>query len=236
MFRFIISIVVFILLMSNVAVSADLNGSREAIDSAYKEALRHDFSFLSREGQLAYFKNKGLLVKLVENKNYSLHKVLYPYVRPEVRQFIQRLSEQFYNKCGEQLMITSALRLTTRQPRNASKKSVHPTGMAIDLRIPKSRSCRIWLPRTLISLEKRNVIEATKERWPAHYHVVVYPIQYKRYVLVLIGGGGNRHRVSNGETLSQIAIVYNTTVGRLVVLNGLHSKHVIIAGEFLRLR
>ena len=44
---------------------------------------------------------------------------------------------------------------------NSSKRSVHPTGMAIDLRRPTGK-CLTWLRRTLVSLERSGVIEATE--------------------------------------------------------------------------
>jgi len=43
------------------------------------------------------------------------------------------------------------------------------------------------------------------------------------------------HRVSRGDTLSQIAETYNTRVSTLVALNGLNSRHRIRIGQRLRL-
>ena len=84
-----------------------------------------------------------------------------------------RLSAQYHSSCGEKLTVTSLLRPRDRQPANSVAHSVHPTGMAIDLRIPSSQKCRAWLERTLLSLEKQHVVEATWERYPPHYHVAV---------------------------------------------------------------
>lgn len=238
MLRFIVLIVIFVLFIPNVVISADLDGSQEAIDSAFDEAGFHDFSFLSSEKQLNHFKKNEWLVPLEEDNGYLLHEVSYPYVRPAVRQFVGWLSGQFRDaiECEEELVVTSALRLTTRQPKNAVEKSVHPTGMAADFRIPEERSCERWLESLLRSLEDRNVIEATREHWPAHYHVVVYPTQYELFILAQSGADVRQHRVSQGETLSQIATAYKMTVKKLVVLNGLPSPNFIVAGQFLQLR
>jgi len=79
-------------------------------------------------------------------------------------------------------VVTSLTRPTTAQPVNASDRSVHPTGMALDLRTPRTRSCRVWLEGVLLALERAGVAEATLERFPVHYHVAVYPRQYSAYV------------------------------------------------------
>jgi len=55
----------------------------------------------------------------------------------------------------------------------------------VDLRIPRSAANRRWLERTLLSLEDRIVLDATRERYPAHYHVAVFPREYVKYVAQL---------------------------------------------------
>jgi hypothetical protein len=71
------------------------------------------------------------------------------------------------------MTVTSALRPTALRLRNSAEHSVHPTGMAVDLRAPRGR-CRAWLRTALLGMERRGVIDATEERRPAHFHVVVY--------------------------------------------------------------
>src|SRR3712207_7588571 len=39
---------------------------------------------------------------------------------------------------------------------NSTEKSVHPTGMALDMRIPRGR-CRDWMRRELLAYERRGV-------------------------------------------------------------------------------
>jgi hypothetical protein len=60
--------------------------------------------------------------------------------------------------------------------------------MAVDFRIPKSPAARRWLEKVLLELEDKVVLDVTKERTPAHYHVAVFPRQYERYVAALEGG------------------------------------------------
>jgi hypothetical protein len=111
--------------------------------------------------------------------------VSFPYSRDAVKLFVERLARDYRAATGDRLVVTSLTRPVSRQPRNASPLSVHPTGMAVDFRVPKKLAHRRWLERTLLSLENRNVLDATRERHPAHYHVAVFPREYSRYVAAL---------------------------------------------------
>jgi nucleoid-associated protein YgaU len=164
-----------------------LRGSRVAMQRQNSVARNQDFTFLQTSAQVRRFANSGLLVRVSGNRHYRLAGVSHPYARPAVRTFLERLGEQYSSACGERLVVTSLTRPVREQPRNASDLSVHPAGMAVDLRISRKASCRRWLERTLISLESRRVIDATKERRPAHYHVAVFPAAYESYVRRLEG-------------------------------------------------
>lgn len=159
-----------------------LRGSPAAIARKAKQAELHDFSHLSNGARILNFFRGGLLVELKGDKNYRLDGVSYPLVRREVRLFVERLSLQSRTVCIDGLVVTSATRPIDEQPSNASKRSVHPTGMAVDFRVPDIKACRVWLERTLLSLEGEKVLEATRERRPPHYDVAVFPNPYKKYV------------------------------------------------------
>jgi LysM repeat protein len=163
-------------------VGQTLKGSSASVDRQHDVAVEHDFSFLDSTGEVRRFVNLGLLVQITGGRHYELGAVSFPYARPAVRTFIERLSGQYEASCGEPLVVTSLTRPVDKQPRNASELSVHPAGMAVDLRVSNRRSCRTWLEKTLLSLEKSGVIEATRERRPSHYHVAVFPNQYIAYV------------------------------------------------------
>ena len=134
-------------------------------------------------------------------------------------------------------MITSLTRPANRQPRNASERSVHPTGMALDLRYPWNQACRRWLEGVLVSLERQGVLEATLERRPRHYHVAIFPRQYAAYVdqLVARGAGGpqlQEYRVRRGDSLWKIARTHGTTVDELRQMNGLRDTDIFV-GQLL---
>jgi LysM domain-containing protein/uncharacterized protein DUF5715 len=219
-----------------------LRGSRASVDRQNREARQHDFTFLRRPAQLERFVDAGLLVPLENDEDYRLHEVSFNVARPEVKLFVERLSAQYLAACDERLVVTSLTRPTSRQPANASRRSVHPTGMAVDLRTPATAACRRWLESTLLALERKRVLDATLERSPLHFHVAVFPDEYLAYVAASTGRsestvlaaveGPTRHTVRRSETLWEIAKRYGTTPARIRAANGLTSN-VIRPGQTL---
>jgi hypothetical protein len=196
-----------------------------------EQAARHDFTYLPGTAQVRRFVDAGLLVAVEGNRNYALKEVSFPYARPEAKLFIERLSGQYRQACGERLVVTSLTRPRSHQPRNASKRSVHPTGMAIDLRRPQGR-CRLWLERTLLSLEHQGVLEATAERSPPHYHVAIFPGPYAVYVDRLTArtaadtAPSRVYTVRRGDTLWDIARRLGTSTSVLRRSNQLTSTRI----------
>ena len=172
--------------------------------------------------------------------DFVLHDVSFPYGRPEVKLFIERLGAQHRRACGEELVVTSLTRPLSEQPRNASTFSVHPTGMAVDFRTSLNSVCRRWLESTLLYLEGVGVLEATRERYPSHFHVAVFPKPYADYVskqLASVGSGDrvsavSRYMVREGDSLWAIARRHGTTVPKLTAANDLRGSR-IYAGQLL---
>jgi hypothetical protein len=185
-------------LVAPAAEAQTLRGSRTAMQTQNRVAHDHDYTFLRDAAHVRRFVDLGLLVELRGNANYELASVAFPVARPAVKLFVERLSAQYRSACGEKLVVTSLTRPLSQQPRNASDLSVHPAGMAVDLRISSNARCRAWLERTLLSLEGAGVINAIRERFPPHYHVAVYPRQYLAYVDRISGGRGPRLAAADG--------------------------------------
>lgn len=162
-------------------VDVTLSGSRASMLRQNRVARAEAYSFLRTPVQVRRFVDDGRLVELQGNADYRLANVGYPYARPVVQAFVERLAQQYRAFCGERLVVTSLTRPTTRQPRNASPLSVHPAGMAVDLRVSDRSSCRSWLGGHLLSLEESGLIDATLERNPPHYHIAVFPASYSDY-------------------------------------------------------
>lgn len=228
-----------ILLAATFAVSAadaaSLRPSSRSLDRQNIQARAHQFTYLQNAGHVDLFVQKGYLERVpTENADYYLKAVSFPYARAEVRTFIERLSEQYRKACGEKMVVTSLTRPKNRQPRNASTRSVHPTGMALDLRRPWNRTCRGWLEHTLVVLEEKGVLEATLERSPPHYHLALFPEPYARYVEHLRHAPvENTYMVMRGDTLWKIAQRHNTTIDVVKRENGLRSSR-IYPGQILQ--
>lgn len=158
-----------------------LRGSLASISRMYRQAVREKLPFYETTTGVRNAVRKGRLVRLRTTADVTYERVRWPYVQAETRLFAERLGSQYRAACGERLVITSAVRPATRQPANATERSVHPTGMAIDLRKPKG-ACLRWLRATLLELENEGVIEATEERGPPHFHVAVFPSPYESYL------------------------------------------------------
>ena len=210
--------------------AASLRPSGASLNRQNREAQAHDYTFLRTSADARRFVDRGYLVPVRPNGDFELKDVSFPVARPEVKLFVDRLSAQYRSACGERLVVTSLTRPRNNQPRNASARSVHPTGMAIDLRRPNNGRCRQWLEGTLLYLEDQGVLEANYERWPPHYHIAVFPKSYKAYVEELDGqpadSAQRAHVVTRGETLWKIASRYSTTVQRVKSANGLRSNRI----------
>ena len=178
-------LILLVALLSPAVALAQLKGSESSVVRQHRVAKNNGYAFLRNAAQVREFVREDRLERVSSNRNILVDNVSFPYARPAVKLFVERLGAQYRAATGERLVITSLTRPKSRQPRNASELSVHPAGMAVDLRIPKSAANRRWLERTLLSLEDRIVLDATREKYPAHYHVAVFPREYARYLAQL---------------------------------------------------
>lgn len=226
-------------LVSGPTQSASLRGSRQSMTEQNRVAHNHDYTFLKSPRHVSKFVDLGLLVRLSGNRNYDLDdEVSYPYARPAVKTFVERLAKQYRAATGEKLVVTSLTRPKSKQPRNASPLSVHPTGMAVDVRVSRNRAARRWIENVFMELEKKDLIEATKERRPPHYHIAVFPERYTAYVERIERTKTRTmvtHKVARGDTLWHIARHYKTSVAQLRALNDLGGSQIYV-GQSLRVR
>lgn len=222
------------------AAGQSLRGSLPSMERQYRVAQDHDFTFLTSGHGIRHFVDQGYLVRIPGNGHYTLARVSYPYARPEVKLFIERLAAQYRAACNERLVVTSLTRPRNGQPNNASRRSVHPAGMAVDFRRSNQPTCRAWLEDTLLSLERQGVLEATRERWPPHYHVALFPRHYADYVASLPDPSlpqpskSIHYRVRRGDSLWSIARNYGVDVDSLKEVNNLAGTR-IYAGQTLRI-
>lgn len=218
------------------ARAQSLRVSSASMDLQNQQAVLHGFSFARTPDDVETLVDSGALVPVFGNGDFEIKEgVSFPYARPEVREFVRLLGEGYYRACEEPLVVTSLTRPQTRQPRNASKRSVHPAGMAIDLRRAWSRKCRSWLETTLLTLEINGVIDAMLESRPPHYHIALFPRPWREYGREILSRGDQTHyEVSRGDTLWKIAKRHNTDVYSVKQINGLRSDSIYV-GQVLRL-
>jgi hypothetical protein len=245
-----------LLVLASPAETQTLSGSRASVERIHRQALNHSLHFYESPAGVRKGVAEGKLVQLRPNGDYQLASVSYPYVLPITKVFIERLGAQYRSACGERLVVTSAMRPRSFRLVNSVDRSVHPTGMAVDLRRPSNPRCVAWLRRTLLALEGNGVIEAVEERNPPHFHVAVFPNPYTRYVRAQGGGaqlarstpaGGSRasgstavtafreggtYRVRRGDSLWAIARKHGRTVEEIKRANSLRSSR-IVAGQVL---
>jgi nucleoid-associated protein YgaU len=240
----------FLFFVAREAEGQTLRGSPESVDRIHRQALTHGLDFYPSAAAIRQAHERGTLVRLEPNADFQLADVSYPYVLPEARTFVLRLAGQYRAACGEKLVVTSATRPTSMRLANSVDKSVHPTGMAIDLRKPTNSRCLTWLRNTLLSLEATGVLEAVEERNPPHFHVAVFPRQYFQYVSgrapqPRVSGTAlmtraptptpnptRTYRVREGDSLWTIARRNNVSIEEIQRANNLRSTR-ILAGQTL---
>ena len=249
-------VTILVALAPTSVAAQSLRGSSRSLTEQNVQARAHDFTYLRTPAHVHRFVELGYLVPLHGNRDYDIDdEVSFPYARPQVRTFVERLAGQYRRACGEVMVVTSLTRALNRQPPNASSRSVHPTGMAVDLRRSNHRPCRAWLEDVLLSLEANGVLEATRESRPPHYHIALYPEPYTRYVDGLATGtaqaaetrvaatpeagaaaatgdagaaaaGSGPYRVRRGDALWDIARAHGTTIAAIQQSNNLLGSRI----------
>ena len=166
----------------SVASAGGFRGSPSSMREQHSVAVKRDLAFINDAAEVSALVQDGKIELVESGPDYTLADVSFPYALPEVKLFIERLGRQYREANGAPLVVTSLTRPAANQPRNAHQLSVHPAGMAVDFRVPQDAKARAWLESVLLQLENRGVLDVTRERFPPHYHVAVFPAAYAAYV------------------------------------------------------
>ena len=160
----------------------ELKGSSGAVMRAWKYANATGYRFASTERELGWMRATRQVVRADSIPHVTLVDVSKPYLRVDVKTYLSRLAALYHGQCNTDLVVTSMLRFDGAQRLgNASARSVHPAGMAIDLRTTGT-PCLGWLESTLLAGERAGFVDVTREYHPPHFHVVVYPEEYRRWL------------------------------------------------------
>jgi hypothetical protein len=177
-----------------------LRGSRASVDLMYTTANTENLEFMRTPADIYQAARVGALKLITITEDLDLERTTFPFVLPRTKRFADSLAREYHAGCGERLVVTSGARPIDEQPRNASPKSVHPTGMAVDFRKPLNPVCLKWLRDNLPKLEDAHVIEATEERHPPHFHVAVLRQDHEqRFQLSSAAADTTKVRTAGGD-------------------------------------
>jgi hypothetical protein len=171
-----------------IAVPVELRGSPASMKRQNAVAVQAGLPFARSFEDIERMIAEGHLVRLLGDDHYELRDGLSSdAARPEMRLFVGRLAEEYFGATGEKLVVTSLTRPASSQPSNAHALSVHPTGLALDLRISQVAASRQWIERRLLEMEKEGLLDVTREKHPPHYHIALFPEAYLAHLEGLIG-------------------------------------------------
>lgn len=191
-------IALFLLPADAHAKRASLKGSVVSQKRQNLAADRHRLSRLRDLGDLKRFVRKGLLVPVEDTDAYVIgpglgcmdpdHAAWYRHARPWTKTFLDRELGAAHRETGERFRVTSLVRTRAYQRKlvrsgaNAISgrkwwmRSSHLTGATVDISYKDmSKKAQRWLDKRLLALERRGLVEATKERRSYCYHVMVFP-------------------------------------------------------------
>lgn len=175
-------------LMATAAYAATLQGSPRSLEIQNEEAERSELSYIPDDEALERMKKGRFIVPIPVNHTLVMDPRLedkWHFVRPWTAKFLTDLSRDFYREFREPLQINSAVRTVERQlelrhqngnaaPHRGHRRSVHPTGAAIDIaKLGRSGPQIKWLTLRLLKLERAGLIEATEEHRQAVFHIMV---------------------------------------------------------------
>jgi hypothetical protein len=197
-----------------------LRGSNAAMMRQHSVAVEAGYTFVRTAEQMEEMVTSGELVRLYGNEDYGFRQGVRSLVaRPETEIFIERLARDYRAACGEKLIVTSLTRPMSRQPRNAHRLSVHPAGIAVDLRVSQNATCRSWLEDTLMTMEEEGLLDGIRERSPPHYHVALFPDAYMAHVAPMIAAEHSAERVHlMTERMAVLA-------AGMISVDGFHDRH-----------
>lgn len=167
--------------LSEHEVDVTLRGSPASMARQHAVAVASDLSFVGTLDEMEALAAEGELVGIDGGRHYEVMDWVFPYGLPPVERFVERLAYEYRQSCGEEMVVTSLTRPFSEQPGNSHQLSVHPAGMAVDLRVPQTPECRAFLEERLLEKEEEGLVDITHERAPPHYHVAVYPEPYAQW-------------------------------------------------------
>jgi len=162
--------------------------SRDSLLRQNAEIDRLELPRIQNEAELQQLIASEELVPIVESQNLKIDRRLDPsrrYCRPWTRDFLEDLSEAYYDQFHSQIQVNSAVRTVQvqkklrRHNRNAAPEkgdtaSSHLAGITVDIqRRGMSRQQISWMEQYLMPLRDQGLVEPEEERHQWVFHVAV---------------------------------------------------------------
>jgi len=203
---------VFTASAAEIKVPVELRGSPLSMERQHLVAVQKGLPFATSFEDIDRMVETGTLHRLLGNDYYDLREGLSSdAARPEVRLFVERLAKEYFEATGEKLVVTSLIRPTSAQPGNSHKLSVHPTGLALDLRVSQRAESRQWIEQHLLAKEEAGLLDVTRERHPPHYHLAIFPQEYLAHLEEEMGADALAAALSGEELIEEELIEEDDT-------------------------
>jgi len=162
--------------------------SRDSLLRQNEEIDRLDLPRIRDDNELEQLKANQELVPINPSRSLRIASTLEPsrrYCRPWTRDFLNDLSEDYYQEFHSQIQVNSAVRTVKvqrklrRHNRNAAPEkgelaSSHLAGVTIDIqRRGMSRQQTAWVEQYMLPLKDLGIIEPEEERHQVVFHVMV---------------------------------------------------------------
>jgi uncharacterized protein DUF5715 len=171
-----------------VAWNPVLKGSVDSMVRQNEEIDRLQLPRIADNEQLLELERTQELVPIEETRALHVSPAVQPdkrYCRPWCNQFLEDISEAYYNQFHVPLQVTSAVRTIEQQHklrrsnRNAAPElgehaSSHLAGITVDLaKRGLTRAQHAWIENYLKNLRDQGLVEAAEERRQACFHVMI---------------------------------------------------------------
>ena len=165
-----------------------LRGSHESLLRQNDEIDRLQLPRIANDEELVELETKEELVPLADSRALLINPSIednHRYCRSWTRDFVNDLSEDYYTKFHQKIILTSAVRTAEQQeklrhrnrnaaPAEGGTASSHLAGTTIDIgKKGMSRLQRKWVDQYVYQLHQVGLVEAAEERRQACYHIMV---------------------------------------------------------------
>jgi len=162
--------------------------SHESLILQNAEINRLELPRIQDETELEALKADGSLVPIIPGEGLKIERSLDPsrrFCRPWTRDFVDDLSQAYYNRFHQQIQVNSAVRTVKVQkklrrhnrnaaPADGDTASSHLAGVTVDLqRRGMTRDQIVWMEHYLFYMKALGLVEPEEERRHWCFHIMV---------------------------------------------------------------